>query len=228
MRCELSVAVVLATSLLANCATTETQSAVIQIAKQGSFAGVQFPVDDPDAWNQATRARYQEFDILENVFLESAAAALLADEIGPTVALTNSAGGLRALLAAIKSDNIIGIVTYENVGFVFPPGEGTGAPSGPFGPVEVPLADFLKLTKIPIQVVWGDNLDKSDRFSGSVVQSRLFVKLINEYGGDAELLMLPDAGLSGNTHLPFADMNNVAVADLLSQFLHSKGLDIFK
>src|SRR5690606_13379738 len=25
------------------------------------FEGVQFPVDDPEAWNQATRARYQEF-----------------------------------------------------------------------------------------------------------------------------------------------------------------------
>ena len=35
----------------------------------------------------------------------------------------------------------------------------------------------------------------------------------------------PDAGLKGNTHLPFADMNNVAVADLLSKFLTENGLD---
>ena len=31
--------------------------------------------------------------------------------------------------------------------------------------------------------------------------------------------MLPDAGLKGNTHIPFADMNNVAVSDLLSKIL---------
>ena len=36
---------------------------------------------------------------------------------------------------------------------------------------------------------------------------------------------LPDAGLKGNTHIPFADMNNVAVADLLSKFLAANGLD---
>ena len=36
---------------------------------------------------------------------------------------------------------------------------------------------------------------------------------------------MPDAGLNGNTHIPFADMNNVAVADLLSMFLAKNGLD---
>src|SRR5690606_14829489 len=30
------------------------------------FEGVQFPTDDPEAWNQATRARYHEFDTVEN------------------------------------------------------------------------------------------------------------------------------------------------------------------
>jgi hypothetical protein len=38
-------------------------------------------------------------------------------------------------------------------------------------------------------------------------------------------LLLPDAGLHGNTHSPFADLNNVAVADLLSKYLTEHGLD---
>jgi hypothetical protein len=37
-------------------------------------------------------------------------------------------------------------------------------------------------------------------------------------------LLLPEVGLTGNTHLPFADLNNVAVADLLSKFLEDRGL----
>ncbi|HEY5757407.1 MAG TPA: hypothetical protein VIU34_16365, partial [Steroidobacter sp.] len=106
------------------------------------FEAVQFPKDDPEAWNQAMRARYQEFDTVENAQLESDAAAVLADRIGPTVALTNSAGGLRALLTALKSDNIKGIVAYENVGWVYPKGEAPNVPEGPFGPVEVPLEEF--------------------------------------------------------------------------------------
>ena len=189
------------------------------------FEGVQFPKNDPWAWNQAMRARYQEFDTIENAQLESDAAAVLADEIGPTVALTNSAGGLRALLTAMKSDKIVAIVAYENVGYVYPQGEGPGTPPGPFGPIEVPLEEFQKLTRIPMQMVWGDNTDKSDRYRPTVEESRRFVELVNAHGGKAELLMLPDEGLTGNTHIPFADLNNVSVADLLSEFLNKNGLD---
>jgi hypothetical protein len=142
------------------------------------FDGVQFPKNDAEAWNQAMRARYQEFDTIPNAQLETDAAAVLADRIGPTVALTNSAGGLRALLTAMKSDQIVGIVAYENVGYVPP-----------------------------------------------VEESRRWVELVNKHGGKAELLLLPDAGLRGNTHIPFADLNNVAVADLLSKYLAQHGLD---
>jgi hypothetical protein len=189
------------------------------------FPGVQFPTDDPEAWDRAMRARYQEFDTVANADLQAAAAAELADKIGPTVALTNSAGGLRALLAALKSDQIVGIVAYENVGYVFPQGEGPGDPEGPFGPVEVPLDEFRKLTRIPMQMVWGDNVDQAPSYVSALALSKRFVELVNKYGGDAEILMLRDAGLTGNTHIPFADMNNVAVADLLSQYLTAHDLD---
>jgi hypothetical protein len=189
------------------------------------FDGVQFPKDDAEAWNQAMRARYQEFDTVANAELESDAAAELANRIGPTVALTNSAGGLRALLTAIKSDGIVGIVAYENVGYVYPQGEGPATPPGPFGPVEVPLAEFRKLTRIPMQMVWGDNVDKSDRYRPTLAESRRFVEIVNKYGGNAEVLVLSDAGLTGNTHIPFADLNNAAVAELLAKFLAAHGLD---
>jgi hypothetical protein len=189
------------------------------------FDGVQFPQNDAEAWNQAMRARYQEFDTIENAQLESDAAAVLADRIGPTVALTNSAGGLRALLTAMKSDKIVGVVAYENVGYVYPEGAAPDVEPGPFGPIEVPLEQFRKLTRIPMQMVWGDNTDKSDRYRPTVEESRRWVELVNEHDGKAEILLLPDAGLRGNTHIPFADLNNVAVADLLSKYLAQHGLD---
>lgn len=188
------------------------------------FDGVQFPRDDAEAWNQAMRGRYQEYDTVVNAQLESDAAAKLADRIGPTVAFTNSAGGLRALLTAMKSPNLVGIVAYENVGYVYPQGEGPGTPEGPFGPVEVPLEEFRKLTRVPMQMVWGDNVEKSERYAPTLAESRRFVELVNRYGGQAEVLVLPDAGLHGNTHIPFADLNNVAVADLAERFLEAHGL----
>ena len=68
------------------------------------FDGVQFPTKDPEAWNQASRARYLEFDTVENARMQSDAAAKLMDTIGPSVALTNSAGGMRAILTALKTN----------------------------------------------------------------------------------------------------------------------------
>ena len=189
------------------------------------FEGVQFPTKDAEAWNQASRARYLEFDSVENAQLQSDAAAKLMDKIGPSVALTNSAGGLRAILTALKTNNLAGIVMYENVGYVYPRGEGPGGPVGRFGPVEVPLEEFKKLAKIPMQMVWGDNLDKGGNYMSTLKLSQLFAEKVNKYGGKAQVLRLPDAGLKGNTHIPFADMNNVAVADLLSKFLAENGLD---
>jgi hypothetical protein len=189
------------------------------------FEGVQFPTKDPEAWNQASRARYLEFDTIENAQLQSDAAAKLMDQIGPSVALTNSAGGMRALLTALKTNNLAAIVMYENVGYLYPNGEGPGVEQTGFGPIEVPLEEFKKLTKIPMQVVWGDNVDKSANYTERLKYSRLFVEKINKYGGRAQVLLLPEAGLKGNTHIPFADMNNVAVADLLSKFLAENGLD---
>jgi hypothetical protein len=76
-----------------------------------------------------------------------------------------------------------------------------------------------------MQMVWGDNVDRSASSMNSLALSRLFAEKVNKYGGNAQVLTLPDAGLKGNTHIPFADMNNVAVADLLSMFLAQNGLD---
>jgi hypothetical protein len=46
-----------------------------------------------------------------------------------------------------------------------------------------------------------------------------FRDAVNERGGRVEIRMLPEAGLSGNTHFPFSDLNNQNVADLLHSYL---------
>ncbi|WP_066796652.1 alpha/beta hydrolase [Sphingomonas soli] len=189
------------------------------------FPGVQFPTGDTDAWNQAARARYAEFDTVANAQLEAAAAANALERIGKAVLVTNSAGGLRAMLTALRSDNVAAIVAYETPGFVFPEGEGPQLAPGKFGPVYVSAGEFRKLTRFPIQLVWGDNLDRSPLWKNNFEIARSWVEIVNRHGGKAEILHLPDRGLKGNTHIPFADMNNVAVADLLSEFLRRHRLD---
>jgi hypothetical protein len=206
------------------------------------WPGVQFPVNDARAWLEATAARYEEFDFLKNVRLETDAAVVAADSgrLGTSIVyLTNSAAGLRAQLTATRAarSNIAGIVAYESIGYVFPIGD----PESPefctdpeacgMGPIGVPLEDFRKLAQLKsIQFVWGDNRSgPAAPRSEYVAQSRLCAKLINKYGGNAQVLMLGEvAGLQGSTHIPFADLHNTRVAMLLDEFLRRAGLDDFR
>ncbi|KAI1844701.1 hypothetical protein JX265_007041 [Neoarthrinium moseri] len=196
------------------------------------YPGVQFPTWSQEAWQQATSARYVEIDTVENVELQSEVAAIAADsgKVGNSIVyLTNSAGGLRAMMMATKANgtNIKGIVMYESIGYVYPDNANITAGSGPgpaFGPFVVPLERFKKLAKIPaIQFVWGDNRPETDPW---VQQSRLTAKLINLYGGNAQVLNLAnDAGLKGSTHSAFADLDNEKVAGVLDRFLRKNNLN---
>ncbi|KAJ4348824.1 uncharacterized protein N0V89_010202 [Didymosphaeria variabile] len=189
---------------------------------------VQFPTASEDAWQQATSARYVEYDTKANVGLHARAAAVAADSgrVGKDIVyLTNSAGGLRAQLTATLSNttNIKGIVTYESIGYVFPDNINVTAGKGGFGPYVVPVEQFKKLARLlAVQFVWGDH--RAENMS-SVVESRLVAKLINQYGGNAKVLKLGNAGLKGSTHIPFADLDNEEVAGLLEEFLGENGLD---
>jgi hypothetical protein len=49
---------------------------------------------------------------------------------------------------------------------------------------------------------------------------------VNRYGGDVTIVHLPKRGIHGNTHFPFSDLNNLEIADLLSNFLEKKELDL--
>jgi hypothetical protein len=98
------------------------------------------------------------------------------------------------------------------------------APEGGFGPTHVPLAQFTRLTRIPMQLIWGDNTEKTF-WAKTVAESKRFADIVNAHGGHAEVLMLPSVGLKGNTHIAFMDLDNVQVADQLSFFLKKNGLD---
>lgn len=90
----------------------------------------------------------------------------------------------------------------------------------------------MKLTKIPIVIYYGDNIAKEpttvwnkDHWRSGLEMAQQWAALLNKYGGDAQVIQLPEQGISGNTHFPFSDLNNVQVADELSRWLKEKGLD---
>ena len=55
--------------------------------------------------------------------------------------------------------------------------------------------------------------------------ARLWAEAVNRQGGDVTVVHLPEIGIRGNTHFAFSDLNNLEIADLLSQWLKKMGLD---
>lgn len=195
------------------------------------FPGVQFP-QDKDSLNQYYRQMTPDDMRTEDPNRDATVVAELLERIGEATLITHSASGGRGWLTRLESDKVKGIVNYEGVQYVFP--EGEAPPPAVVPPIEVPLAEFKKLTTIPIQIIFGDNIPQGADPASSApleawrqifITAKLFVDTVNAHGGTAELLYLPDIGVTGNTHFPFSDLNNEKIADLLSGFLAEKGLD---
>ena len=204
--------------------------------------GLEYPVFFPNSqFPRSMEALDQFFSHLvptvDNTAVIIDGLVALVDKIGPAIVVTHSQSVTFGWQMAIRSPNVKGIVAYEGAtASLFPPGEAPppiplydGSPSAPRP--EIPLADFLKLTKIPIQIVWADGISAPSPFPGvdnvrvGMYNAGKMVDAINRHGGNASMLSLPAIGIHGNTHFMYSDMNNVQIADLMSQFLHEKGLD---
>ena len=201
------------------------------------YENVSFPRDE-ESLNQFFRQSVpspNSFDMDVN----TSAVSALFDKIGSGVLVTHSASGSQGWQTAIKNSNVKAIVSYEPGGdFPFPQGEKLPNPvafnngfSMPFN--TIPMKDFEKLTKIPIVVYFGDNIPKNpstnpgqDQWRVFYETAKLWADVVNKHGGDVTIVHLPEVGIYGNTHFPFADLNNLQVADELSKFLKSKKLDI--
>lgn len=198
------------------------------------FPGVQF-ASDPETLNQYFRQMTPDTGSFDPVVTSDAIAALF-EKIGPGVLVTHSQSGGPGWMTAIRSPNVRGIVAYEpGSNFLFPEGE-TPPPmpssNGALSAVGVPIAQFLKLTKIPIVIYYGDFIPEAptahrgqDTWRVRLAMARLWRDAVNRHGGDVTLVHLPEIGVRGNTHFPFSDLNNLQIADLMSDFLRKKGLD---
>jgi hypothetical protein len=198
------------------------------------FPGVQFP-RDPEALNQFFRQITPNTGAFDIEVVSDAGSALFS-RIGPAILVTHSAGGGPGWYIALKNPNVRAIVAYEpGSSFVFPHGEVPPTMPSAYGPLEavgVPLAEFVKLTRIPIIIYYGDNIPEEpttspgqDAWRVRLAMARLWRDAVNRHGGDATLVHLPEIGIRGNTHFAFADLNNLAIADQMAKFLADKGLD---
>ena len=159
------------------------------------------------------------------------------EKSGDGILITHSAGGGPGWSTAIKSDKVKAIISLEPGAFPFPAGEVPPVEETtsifPAVGTEIFRADFMKLTKIPIVVYFGDNIPSGDKpvanwgkdnWRTRLNLARKWAAVVNKYGGDCQIVYLPDVGITGNTHFLMADLNNVEVANVMENWIKSKGL----
>lgn len=200
------------------------------------FPNVQFPKDTASL-EQFFRQMTPNTGNFDATVISDAVSGLFS-KIGEGMLVTHSQGGGPGWLTAIKNDKVKAVIAYEPYSsFLFPEGE-LPQPiksAGLFGELKgvgIPLSDFMKLTKIPIVIYYGDNIAKEptnvwnkDHWRSGLEMARIWAATINKHGGDATVVHLPEIGVYGNTHFPFSDLNNVEIANVLSKWLKEKGLD---
>ncbi len=191
---------------------------------------------DPEALNQFFRQAVPDTGpAFQNDLYVNAVSALF-DKIGEGILVTHSASGGMGWKTVLKNKNIRAVVSYEPGGdFVFPEGEKvepTKLGARVITPAVIPKSEFMKFTKIPIVIFYGDNIPEQPSTNPGQEQWRAFLSIarkwaaiVNRLGGDVQVVHLPEIGIKGNTHFPFSDLNNLEVADQLSKFLKDKKLD---
>lgn len=198
------------------------------------FDGVQFD-RKPETLNQYFRSMTPNTGPYDAGLISDGVSALFG-RIGPGILMTHSQSGGPGWLTAMKNPNVKAIVSFEpGSAFVFPEGESPQPIKTSFDAIEgvqVPMNQFMALTKIPIIIFYGDNIPAKatdiptqDAWRGRLEMARLWRDAVNKHGGNVTVVHLPEAGIRGNTHFPFSDLNNVEIADLVSKFLAEKKLD---
>lgn len=221
--------------------------ALYQLCRVGTFDGDR-PVPFKNTAFPKDTASYDQFQRTWTPYegqldddVSADALAKLFDKIGPAVLVTHSMGGTVGWRTPFRTDNVKAIVAFEPGGspFLFPEGEVPQAEIPVYAPVAaqakaVPLKDFMKLTKIPIILYYGDNIaDKPskqvgpDKWRSEFDMAKKFVAAVNRHGGHAEIVHLPDIGIKGNTHFLMSDLNNQQIADLMANWLHKQGVDVW-
>ena len=129
----------------------------------------------------------------------------LLDKTGPAVVFVHSQSGLYGLEVVRRRPNLVrALVSIEG------------------GCETLTRDDVAKsFAKVPFVSVWGDNSVGAASVNGDKRRNACLqaVNLIKEGGGRATFLLLPEAGIPGNSHMLMMDKNNLQVADIIRKWI---------
>jgi hypothetical protein len=165
------------------------------------FPGLQFPLDALDHY-LAQLVPNTETALEGGAANTVNALAALLDKIGPAIVIVHSQSGVYGLdLVRKRSSLVRALISVEG------------------GCETLTDADAKSyFTRVPFVSVWGDysvgakNTVNGDKRREGCVRA---ADLIKSAGGRASVVLLPDIGIRGNSHMLMMERNNVQIADVL-------------
>jgi hypothetical protein len=67
--------------------------------------------------------------------------------------------------------------------------------------------------------MWAEDVDAFPRWAPRLKNCRAFIDAANAAGAKAEMLVLPEVGIKGNTHMLMQDDNSLDIADILIEWI---------
>ncbi len=130
---------------------------------------------------------------------------LLLDKIGPAILLTHSQSGALGLAAAkARPDKMRALVSVEG------------------DCIPMTAEDIARpMKRFPMLSVWGDNTfgfpsrNGDERRNGCSTS----IKALRDGGARADFVLLPEHGITGNSHMMMLETNNLQIADLIMEWL---------
>ena len=121
----------------------------------------------------------------------------LIDKVYPCVILAHSQGGHFAFRAAEqRPDKVKAMVSVE--------------------PATSGGVDGAKRVKdMPLLLVYGDYIEQDPRWVAYRKAGMAYVEALRAAGGKADVVSLPERGITGNSHMMMMDKNNRAVLDVI-------------
>lgn len=164
------------------------------------FPGMQFPLEaQSEFWKQMTMDWSRALPAPNPTV---PALSELAKKAGGAVLVVHSQSGLYPFQAlGFSREGIAGIVSIEPAGCPAANGEMT------------------LYANLPVLIMWGDFTEAAPVWAARVKSCGEFVRAANSAGGKAEMVMLRDVGMPGNSHMLMLDRTSLDVAAWLAEWL---------
>jgi pimeloyl-ACP methyl ester carboxylesterase len=168
------------------------------------FPGVRFPIDSFDRFMEL-HVPNSESTLEAGGGTTVACLTALLDEIGPAILVVHSQGGLYGIEVVRRRYGLVrALVSVEGGAETLTPEDAQEC-----------------FTDVPFLSLWGDNSVGADLVNGDARREGCHraVGLITASGGRAEVIMLPDRAIAGNSHYLMMDDNSLEVAGIVTDWL---------